>query len=759
MINGLTGDPALKVFRSAPLTLDAFFTHEAIRLAQYGGFSIPNRNALAPLEHMQWAKKQSNQGIISELIDRFFEQFGIQLNRGVDQAADFYANSVMRWINSGIYFGNSIQEPDQNSLDFNHHRTWAKNCLNYSGIRQETVRTELTERVRDACRSILQRQGRILEMIFTFESVLLGEIGGFANPADNSTDPNDYKTIPDLAQAREILINKYNAGLYALQNQSSGTDFLAENYFAEVCLRQDAYGIAFNSPLATSMDRNAYFTWAKSVPLWRLKDVLADRVRRLFVELYYPDEFPPQPEILLPDGLGNFLIGNTWSAETEVGQMVSGKIRVVNQGGGGFELASFQLSGQFNSQNTQINLPGGQIGFGQYADIEIDITIDQRGDYAGTLTFETSSPGPAALTVNLSVHVAGPDVDVIPSYHPDLGYVPIYATALERLLKCPSYKVFFWNQGDATAYCEVLPAFENENPAGQFISNGSYFSPYQLSPGQGDSFIVQYQPTIPGPATANIVIEYHPKGRLDLKKYVRVCLTGEGYIPIPKIEFTPSPLDFGTRAINRDYHLSPIVSNGGSGDLTITNLEIQMADQPDFASDFYIGSMPCVKYSPLPLVLHLGEYQILDIIFYPVRNGITYQGNLILTSNDPDRPQLSVPITGKTLGAYLGLSIDNQIDFGILPLNSPALSKDVGLSCSGTIPLTITGVELDPPCAVFSLSNNALAAPHVIQPGKKWTFQVIFTPSVRGTFTAKLRIHSDACSSPDRVLTVKGICK
>lgn len=767
IIAGLLGDPAQLVHRIPPVGFAAFYTNESVRLAQMGGYVNGTWNDPAPHAHMNPARHSTNKLLVSALEGKFRQQYDRQLGLGVDQAADFFANSVLRFIKAGIHFANSFQEPDQNSTDFNHHRTWAKNCLDPSGIAQGTVRAELMERVSDACDFILLDKHRTLSAVYTYESVSLGELGGFTGPlqAENSVDPGSYSAVGDYAWAREHLIEKYESMLAHLQSISHPSAFLAENFYADVCLRLIAYGV-FDP--ATPLARDDYLNPAKYMSLADMGQRLAMKVRRLFIELYHPDEFPPRVEIRFLTPAGVETPGSSWVASVDLGHAVVGSFKIYNQGGGKIKISYEKFTGGFNFQNASFSIPDDEIAFGHPVTAEVQFQAGQAGICEGELLLYLIDPNASPIVIGLSVHVAAPSLRPIPA-SVDFGRIQVPLPGTVVWGGSAQERIFLLNSGNADAYYEVRSQLEDEIPYGQFQFLGTG-TPGKIIPGSVDSFDVGYMATREGEASATLVVDYYPAGRWDLGQAIRIPLHGIGFIPIPPkpdIQLDLLALDYGLRAVNQEYLKSLTITNAGDADLVISALDIASPGATDYsATNFYFlydpGTKPGIHYSPLPMTIAPGASRVVSVIFYPYKSGFTYSGTLTLRSNDLEQPEVIVPLSGWTAGPRISVSLDNkaeEIKFDTVGRGDPPRTIDVEIQSSGTTDLTVRDILFDPPCAAFSFSKLPSPFPKVMPPGTKAKFQIAFQSATPGQFSSRLKIYND---DPGRAVwscLVKGACK
>ncbi|MDP8323261.1 MAG: choice-of-anchor D domain-containing protein [Candidatus Stygibacter australis] len=125
-----------------------------------------------------------------------------------------------------------------------------------------------------------------------------------------------------------------------------------------------------------------------------------------------------------------------------------------------------------------------------------------------------------------------------------------------------------------------------------------------------------------------------------------VELTGSGVFADADIEVTPVSLDFGTVRVN-GYTGEPImISNQGTGDLIISDMDIA-------GENYQINVL-----DELPVTLATNEVFEFSVWFNPTAE-MNYPGNLMIVSNDPDESPFEVSLAG--IGEIQNFTIGQQI--------------------------------------------------------------------------------------------------
>jgi hypothetical protein len=124
----------------------------------------------------------------------------------------------------------------------------------------------------------------------------------------------------------------------------------------------------------------------------------------------------------------------------------------------------------------------------------------------------------------------------------------------------------------------------------------------------------------------------------------------------------------------------------------------------------------------------------LIVRFDPQQAGAA-QGSLVILSNDPFYPELSVPLTGTLPSLDLSLSHE-LLDFGevLVPCEGEA---QLSVENIGSAPVLLEGVTLPEP---FSLDTTL---PLSLEPGESTSLDLRFAPVSEGPHTGTLTLESD----------------
>ena len=211
-------------------------------------------------------------------------------------------------------------------------------------------------------------------------------------------------------------------------------------------------------------------------------------------------------------------------------------------------------------------------------------------------------------------------------------------------------------------------------------------------------------------------------------------------ITIPQVDLSPGALNFGARPINTTSGAQPVVlTNGGSGPLTITSISISGAQAGDFARG---------HNCPLsPSSLAADASCTMTVTFTPSASG-PRESSVVIASNASSGPQ-RVMLTG--IGTAVSLAPASW-DFGSRPVQTTSPPKAIILTNLGSAPVHIWGASMTGVHAEdFHQTNTCPTAPATLAGGANCTFNVTFTPAGIGARAASLMISHDGGASPAAV--------
>ncbi len=190
----------------------------------------------------------------------------------------------------------------------------------------------------------------------------------------------------------------------------------------------------------------------------------------------------------------------------------------------------------------------------------------------------------------------------------------------------------------------------------------------------------------------------------------------------PDIDVHPEHIPFEgvTQGQSATEHIT--INNTGSGTLDVSGLEVTGGS---VAGEFSIDSTDGFT------VASMGQ-QIVDVTYHPQDVGQD-DGSVIIHSNDPDEPEVTVTL-GADVRPDLEVNPQDWVEFIGVAMGGSA-SEDVTLLNVGYADLTITDIAFDPDLnpgdppvfGIEGLPADFPANPLVLAPAGSYTFQVTFT--------------------------------
>ncbi len=345
---------------------------------------------------------------------------------------------------------------------------------------------------------------------------------------------------------------------------------------------------------------------------------------------------------------------------------------------------------------------------------------------SGTLPVSIQFPGDTSTTVNL--YVQGNTVAV-----PKLT---LSATSLAfgsvTVGQAKDLTVVISNTGNATMTVQG------------FLTGGGFSvlspaAPFNLAPGSSQTVTVRYAPSVAGAANATLTIASN-----DPNSPASVSLTGTaGSAPVPSISVDPASLNFGTAIFSQPKDMVLTVRNGSGGILTVSSITT--------SASFSVTS-PAIPFTVSP-----GASSNVIVRFVTTSPAIT-TGTLVITSNDPNQPTVTVALSGTGEPApvpAIGVS-PASLDFGTAPVGQTTYLT-LTLSDTGTAPLTVSSVSAPPGFMVGSPVISS-TTPLTIAPGASSNVTVGINPSAVGTITSGLlTVTSNDPKNPKVTVALTGV--
>jgi hypothetical protein len=382
-------------------------------------------------------------------------------------------------------------------------------------------------------------------------------------------------------------------------------------------------------------------------------------------------------------------------------------------------------SAEFNPAVTRMTLaPGASV------DLVLTYQPTDLGLDEGRVTVLDSGPRIEAL--NVRVRGEGVDSDIL---------VEPVALTFRGLYVGQTQSQFFQlrNIGDKThRITELNFVSTGADRAGEFsLAAATPARPFELAPGAMQSVEVVYLPT-----DANADLDQVRVDSTGLRAPVLVAIDAAADpAPIPVIDVQPVSLDFGPVELAQSRSLGLGIRNIGTADLTLTGtITIQPAGTP------YSLVAPPASGS----VLRPTDLSMFQVAFSPTVVGAAPSAEVVITSNDPARPEVRVPLMGlgETTAVPVIFVSPNPLDFGSVP-RAVRASRPILVRNDGTAPLVLNLVRLTNDAGGRFLLPAPPAPATTLAPTQSMNFAVDYLDNgVVATYNGMLEIQSNAPSGP-----------
>ncbi len=199
---------------------------------------------------------------------------------------------------------------------------------------------------------------------------------------------------------------------------------------------------------------------------------------------------------------------------------------------------------------------------------------------------------------------------------------------------------------------------------------------------------------------------------------------------------SPASLDFGDVVVSDTLTRSLYVRNIG-----LTNLDVTAI----------ATTRPVYAVNPTVFTVVPGDSQLVDVRFVPTAP-VAYGDSLRISSNDPKRPVMRVPITAG--GANPIYSSPGVLTFGATTLNPGSLVDSVGVTNNGTRGSMICRVSL------LNGTSFSLAKPGdtliFVPPGTTYQLAIRFSQTDTAVVTDSVRIYTNDPATDSAFISLSG---
>jgi len=251
--------------------------------------------------------------------------------------------------------------------------------------------------------------------------------------------------------------------------------------------------------------------------------------------------------------------------------------------------------------------------------------------------------------------------------------------------------------------------------------------------------------TSAGPLSTSLIVDTDQIG------FETQSLAVSGTIGLPKAVLSGS-LNFGVVCSGNPDDQFVTVTNTGLAPLTITNVAIAGGSTP---------GLSVLTPPTLPQTLPVGESLTFTIRFTAGSSAGAISGSVLVTTNDPVNPVLSMPISGSTGAAHVTIS-SSVLDFGGVATDNRTAphtaDRTVTIGDTGSCGLSALSLAITGPNAGDFSIVGAPALPIAIGSGSSLTLTVRFNPSAPGPRgPAVLTIGTDDPVNPSTPVTLTGL--
>jgi hypothetical protein len=281
----------------------------------------------------------------------------------------------------------------------------------------------------------------------------------------------------------------------------------------------------------------------------------------------------------------------------------------------------------------------------------------------------------------------------------------------------------------------------SSDPATGFdLASLSPAAPQELMPGERRLLRLSFSPVSEGARQGVLEVDCP-----DVTPSTRaVSITGTGVIP-PAIGVDPLALDFGDVHVRGDRSLPVVVTNEGRGFLQVPDLQVS-------------GGGGAFQVNPASLPsLGPDDSSAVSVRFSPQVIG-GREATLRITSNDPDQPEVPVPLTGNAIDPNIDVAPwPPPLNFGQIYRGQSA-EHAVHIRNVGVGPLEITLIQMNSGSSPdFSLVDLPPLPATLHSSSQFLTFKVLYAPPAVGADSGAVRIESsDLDAAPAYLLAVQG---
>ena len=415
--------------------------------------------------------------------------------------------------------------------------------------------------------------------------------------------------------------------------------------------------------------------------------------------------------------------------DTVVGSTQRGFVDIQNLGGADLSVTSLAVTGSGDFVLSNPPATPFTIRAGRQVRLKVEYTASVAGPASASLDIASNDPVDPNVSASLSGNgVAGtPDIN-LPSATLAFGDVEVGSTQTGT--------VMIQNVGTAPLNVSGLSLTGGNT---DFVLNTAV--PFTVAAGYQVSVTVTYSPSaaLADAETLQIVSDDPDESP------ITVAVSGNGTTPpagTPDINLPTASIAYGDLLVGQTLTASVAIQNLGTADLNVTSLT--MTGSADFA---------LAAGTPTSFLVEAGRQVTVKVTYSPSAAGAA-SGSLVIASDDPVDPSLSVSLSGTGLAGVADINLPVvSYDYGDVVVGASS-SGYIAIQNPGTADLTVTGLALTG-SADFALAAGTPTT-FVIPAGRQVTVRVDYTPAATGIVSGTLTVTSDDPDEPSVPVTLSG---
>ncbi|MDP7111793.1 MAG: choice-of-anchor D domain-containing protein [Myxococcota bacterium] len=250
---------------------------------------------------------------------------------------------------------------------------------------------------------------------------------------------------------------------------------------------------------------------------------------------------------------------------------------------------------------------------------------------------------------------------------------------------------------------------------------------------------VTFLPSELGPAEGSIrVISDDPD---EAEVLVPVFAVDVLEAPTPAIAWSPSSLDWGAVPSGGAVTMSVTVSSVGTADLAMSDIYLDGSSSAEFT----------LETNPAPTTLAPSYTTQIDVLYTPT-DEVADSGTLVILNDDPDTPQVEIPLSGELQPAPDIELVPSQLVFGEVSMGT-TVTMDAEIWSLGDVDLEL-GTLIPAGSSEFTMITDPGGA--LLAPGDHVTVTVSYTPIDLNPDTGAIEIPSNDPDEPVVTLMLAG---